>query len=166
MRSFSNQGVMYLAVEMMLLRRPQARGQYQPVQVIKARHVAELEQVEVHFTVLENVKLVYIVRIGFDFLFNKTSDEISSTNGDAKTLKPRHCEYFMIVLRVQEGTQGLQGRIALDKVCCPLFEVVKGHILRQDLSLSDCQFQACVLLENMFDFRKIFRTTLGVIEVI
>ena len=72
MRSFSNQGVMYLAVEMMLLRRPQARGQYQPVQVIKARHVAELEKV----------------------------NEIRSTNGDAKALKPRHCEYFMIVLSV------------------------------------------------------------------
>ena len=77
--------------------------------------------------------------------------------GDAKALKPRHCEYFMIVLRVQERAQGLQGRIALDKVCCPLFELVKGHTLRQDLGPSDCQFQACVLLDNMFDFRKDFQ---------
>ena len=60
MRSFSNQGVMDLVVELMLLRRPQARGQYQAVQVIKARHVAELEQVKVDFTILENVKLVHI----------------------------------------------------------------------------------------------------------
>ncbi|MGB1606584.1 MAG: hypothetical protein ACPIOQ_78365, partial [Promethearchaeia archaeon] len=104
--------------------------------------MAELEKVKVHFTILENVKLVHIVRIFFDFLCNKTSDEIRSTNGDAKALKPRHCEYFMIVLRVQEGAQGLQGRITLGKVCCPLFAVVKGHILRQDLSLSDCQCQA------------------------
>ena len=61
----------------------------EPVQVIKARHVAELEKVKVHFTILENVKLVHIVRIFFDFLCNKTSDEIRSTNGDAKALKPR-----------------------------------------------------------------------------
>ena len=82
--------------------------------------MAELEQVKVHFAILENVKLVHIVCILFDFLCNKTSDEIRSTNGDAKALKSRHCEYFMIILRVQEGTAGLQGRITLDKVCCPL----------------------------------------------
>ena len=131
MRAFSNQGIMDLVVELMLLRRPQARGQYQTVQVIKARHVAELEQVKMYFTILENVKLVHIIRIFFDFLCNKTSNEIRSTNGDAKALKPRHCEYFMIVLRVQEGETGLQGRITFDKVCCPLFELVQGHILRQ-----------------------------------
>ena len=49
MRAFSNEGVMDLAVEVMLLRRKQARGQNQAVQVIKARHVAKLEQVKVHF---------------------------------------------------------------------------------------------------------------------
>ena len=51
---------MDLVVELMLLRRKQARGQNQAVQVIKARHKAELEQVKVHFTILENVKLVHI----------------------------------------------------------------------------------------------------------
>ena len=91
MRAFSNEGVMDLEVEVMLLRRKQARGQNQAVQVIKARHMAELEQVKVHFTILENVKLVHIVRIFFDFLCNKTSDEIRSTNGDAKPLRRRVC---------------------------------------------------------------------------
>ena len=162
MRAFSNEGFMDLEVELMLLRRKKARGQNQPVQVIKARHMAELEQVKVHFTILENVKLVHIVCILFDFLCNKTSDEIRGTNGDAKALKPRHCENFMIILRDQEGTTGLQGRVTLDKVCCPLFELVKGHILRQNLSLFDCQFQACIPMEDMFDLckNKIFRTSL------
>ena len=63
MRAFSNEGVMDLAVEVMLLRRKQARGHNQAVQVIKARHMAELEQVKVHFTILENVKLVHIICI-------------------------------------------------------------------------------------------------------
>ena len=76
MRAFSNEGFMDLEVELMLLRRKKARGQNQTVQVIKARHMAELEQVKVHFTILENVKLVHIVCILFDFLCNKTSDEI------------------------------------------------------------------------------------------
>ena len=44
MRAFSNEGVMDLAIEVMLLRRKQARGQNQAVQVIKARHMAELER--------------------------------------------------------------------------------------------------------------------------
>ena len=35
MRAFSNEGVMDLAIEVMLLRRKQARGQNQAVQVIK-----------------------------------------------------------------------------------------------------------------------------------
>ena len=83
MRAFANEGVMDLEIEVMLLRRKQARGQNQAVQVIKARHMAELEQVKVHFTILENVKLVHIICILFDFLFNKTSDEIRCTNGDA-----------------------------------------------------------------------------------
>ena len=61
MRAFSNEGFMDLEVELMLLRRKKARGQNQTVQVIKARHMAELEQVKVHFTILENVKLVHIV---------------------------------------------------------------------------------------------------------
>ena len=99
MRAFANEGVMDLEIEVMLLRRKQARGQNQAVQVIKARHMAELEQVKVHFTILEDVKFVHIVGILFDFLCNKTSDEIRGTNGDAKTLKPRHCENFMIILR-------------------------------------------------------------------
>ena len=89
MRAFSNQGFMDLVVELMLLRRKQARGRNQAVQVIKARHVTELEEVKVHFAILENVKLVHIVCILFDFLCNKTSDEIRGTNGDAKALKPR-----------------------------------------------------------------------------
>ena len=51
--------------------------------------MAELEQIKVDFAILENVKLVHIIRILFDFLCNKTSDEIRGTNGDAKALKPR-----------------------------------------------------------------------------
>ena len=46
MRAFSNEGFMDLEVELMLLRRKKARGQNQTVQVIKARHMAELEQVK------------------------------------------------------------------------------------------------------------------------
>ena len=88
MRAFANEGVMDLEIEVMLLRRKQARGQNQAVQVIKARHMAELEQVKVHFTILEDVKFVHIVGILFDFLCNKTSDEIRVPMGTPRPLNP------------------------------------------------------------------------------
>ena len=62
MRAFSNEGVMDLAVEVMLLRRKQARGQNQAVQVIKARHMAKLEQVEVHLFVVKKKVVFFFSR--------------------------------------------------------------------------------------------------------
>ena len=78
MRAFSNQSIVYLKVELNLIRLVEVLGQYQSVHVIKARHVAKLDQVEVHFTVLKNVKLVYILvyrTVRFFFETGKSTKE-------------------------------------------------------------------------------------------
>ena len=78
MRAFSNQSIVYLKVELNLIRLVEVLGQYQSVQIIKTRHVAKLDQVEVHFTVLKNVKLVYILvyrTVRFFFETGKSTKE-------------------------------------------------------------------------------------------
>lgn len=44
----------------------------------------------------------------------KAGLQYRSTNGDTKALKILHCEDLVIVLGVQERTQGLERLVALD----------------------------------------------------
>ena len=126
----------------------------------RGESLTEFDQVEVHLTILQNIELVNIFRIFVDFLFDKPSYERRSTSVDAKALKALYCENLVVVLGVQERTQKLERLVAVDNVCCPFFEFVKGHLFKENLSFATANSKPASSLRTCLISEKIFRTTL------